>query len=42
MDTKIFTDGGGVRGQARGRQGAFSVHKDEKIKRTVPILKSNF
>ena len=33
MDIKIFTNGGG--------QGALSVHKNEKITRTVPILKSN-
>ena len=31
----------GPGGQARGWQGALSVHKNEKITRTVSILKSN-
>ena len=34
MDIKIFTYG--------GMQGALSVQKNEKITRTVPIIKSNF
>ena len=41
MDITIFTNAG-VRRQASGRQGVLSVHKNEKITRTVPILKSNF
>ena len=41
MDIKIFTYGGGARGRAWGRQGALSIQKNEKITRTVPILKSN-
>ena len=41
MDITIFTDGEG-QGAERDRQGALSVHKNEKIRRKVPILKSNF
>ena len=37
MDIKSFTN---WEGQG-GRQGALSVQKNEKITRTVPILKSN-
>ena len=36
MDITIFTNGWG---DARGRQVALSIHKNEKIKRTVPIVK---
>ena len=37
MDIKSFTNWGGTGRQA----GALSVQKNEKITRTVPILKSN-
>ena len=37
MDIKSFTNLGGP----GGGQGALSVQKNEKITRTVPILKSN-
>ena len=38
MDIKSFTNWRGPGGQA----GALSIQKNEKITRTVPILKSNF
>ena len=37
VDIKSFTNWG----DQRGRQGALSIQKNEKITRTVPILKSN-
>ena len=39
MDIKFLPMG---EGWVRGHAGALSVHKNEKITRTVPILKSNF